>query len=62
MGRELKRVALDFNWPIGEIWHGYLNPYSTRKRECPLCHQRRSLLGCKDAYELSCSSCDDGFI
>ena len=24
MGRELKRVPLDFAWPQGEIWWGYL--------------------------------------
>lgn len=23
MGREIKRVPLDFNWPIGKIWYGY---------------------------------------
>lgn len=26
MGRELKRVALDFDWPSGKVWKGYLNP------------------------------------
>lgn len=24
MGREIKRVALDFNWPMNKVWHGYL--------------------------------------
>lgn len=23
MGRVLKRVPLDFNWPIGKVWEGY---------------------------------------
>ena len=23
MGREIKRVALDFDWPVGKIWTGY---------------------------------------
>jgi hypothetical protein len=27
MGRELKRVALDFNWPLHKVWEGFLNPY-----------------------------------
>lgn len=27
MGREVKRVALDFDWPVGELWHGYVNPH-----------------------------------
>lgn len=28
MGREIKRVALDFNWPIDTIWEGYINKYN----------------------------------
>lgn len=28
MGREVKRVPLDFEWPEGQIWKGYWNPYS----------------------------------
>ena len=24
MGREVKRVPMDFDWPIGEVWAGYL--------------------------------------
>lgn len=27
MGRELKRVALDFEWPTGKVWPGFVNPY-----------------------------------
>lgn len=26
MGREIKRVALDFKWPEGKVWHGYVPP------------------------------------
>ena len=26
MGRELKRVPLDFVWPLNEPWRGYVNP------------------------------------
>lgn len=35
MGRELKRVPLDFKWPIKKIWRGYLNPYNSS--ECKSC-------------------------
>ena len=35
MGRELKRVSLDFNWPLNKIWKGYLNPY--HPSNCPSC-------------------------
>jgi len=35
MGRLLKRVPLDFNYPIKQTWKGYLNPYSSI--ECKSC-------------------------
>jgi hypothetical protein len=35
MGRKLMRVPTDFNWPIGMIWKGYLNPYCGIK--CKAC-------------------------
>jgi len=35
MGRELKRVALDFEWEIGKLWSGYVNPHEIHKcKEC----------------------------
>lgn len=34
MGRELKRVPIDFEWPIGQIWKGYINPFLSQKCEC----------------------------
>ena len=34
MGRELKRVPVDFDWPLEKIWEGYLNPHFA---ECPEC-------------------------
>jgi hypothetical protein len=27
MGREIKRVALDFDWPMKKIWQGFINPH-----------------------------------
>lgn len=35
MGREVKRVALDFEWPRNMIWKGFLNPY--RSQPCKAC-------------------------
>jgi len=32
MGREIKRVPLDFDWPIDKTWEGFLNPHY---KECP---------------------------
>lgn len=26
MGRELKRVPLDFDWPLQKVWSGFRNP------------------------------------
>lgn len=27
MGREIKRVVANFDWPIGKLWEGYVNPH-----------------------------------
>ena len=35
MGRELKRVPLDFSWPRGQVWQGYLCPI--RPLDCEKC-------------------------
>jgi hypothetical protein len=35
MGRLLKRVPLDFKWPINQTWKGYVSPY--RSQECKSC-------------------------
>jgi hypothetical protein len=37
MGREVKRVAVDFEWPLGKIWHGYVNHFYNACYPCPLC-------------------------
>jgi hypothetical protein len=35
MGRELKRVSLDFEWEVGKVWTGYVNPHKIHEcREC----------------------------
>lgn len=35
MGRELKKVSLDFSWPRGKIWKGFINPHPYH--ECAPC-------------------------
>lgn len=35
MGRLIKRVKENFNYPVGKIWYGYINPYGGHK--CPVC-------------------------
>lgn len=34
MGRELRRVPLDFDWPQGKVWHGYRNPHYRKCADC----------------------------
>lgn len=36
MGRQLRRVALDFNWPIDKTYDGFLNPHYSAE-ECVVC-------------------------
>lgn len=35
MGRELRRVSLDFDWPLHMPWKGFMNPYSPQ--QCKPC-------------------------
>lgn len=36
MGRKLKRVALDFDWPLHKVWEGFINPHYVAE-ECEVC-------------------------
>ncbi|MGH4025307.1 MAG: hypothetical protein ACRDRV_12095 [Pseudonocardiaceae bacterium] len=35
MSHEVKRVPLDFGWPLNKVWEGYLMPDSLKERPCP---------------------------
>lgn len=37
MGRELKRVALDFSWPLKKVWSGFVNHHAGKSKTCPHC-------------------------
>jgi len=37
MGREVKRVAPDFDWPLREVWKGFINPHYEHCKRCPYC-------------------------
>lgn len=37
MGREIKRVPLDFTHPLNEVWSGYLSPDTLAGDSCPDC-------------------------
>lgn len=40
MGRTLKRVPLDFSWPLKQVWVGYFNPWNEHRIRCPECTGR----------------------
>lgn len=33
MGYKLRRVALDFQWPLNKPWQGFLNPFDKKEME-----------------------------
>jgi len=37
MSRNLKRVPINFDWPLHKIWSGYVNPYYKQSTKCPDC-------------------------
>mgnify|MGYP006951075660 CR=1 FL=1 len=37
MGREVRRVALDFDWPLNKVWEGFLSPDRFDEDQCPDC-------------------------
>lgn len=37
MGREIHRVALDFDWPLNKPWKGYLSPDELQGESCREC-------------------------
>lgn len=42
MGRQVKRVPLDFDQQIGEVWQGFLNPYYEYTKPCKHCDETGS--------------------
>lgn len=40
MGREVKRVPLDFQWTENKVWEGFLNPHYKKCHNCPQCEGR----------------------
>lgn len=39
MGREIKKVPLDFDWPMDKVWQGYLAPEKLTGIPCLRCKQ-----------------------
>ena len=47
MSRELKRVPLDFDYPLGRVWHGYLPRFCHPDYDggCECCRKFASIMG-----------------
>lgn len=39
MSRELRRVSLDFAWPLNKVWGGYKKPAQLEEIPCPDCSE-----------------------
>jgi len=37
MGREIRRVPLDFDWPLKKVWSGFVNPWYEFCKRCEAC-------------------------
>lgn len=37
MGREVRRVPVDFGWPLNKVWEGFLSPDRFDEDPCPDC-------------------------
>lgn len=52
MGREVKRVPVDFDWPLKKTWHGYLMPAALRLPDCPYCDGRGYSARARELFDL----------
>ena len=59
MGREVKRVPIDFEWPLKEVWKGYVMPDSIQSIPCEVCGQQGVNAMTRVIYEAFYDS--DGF-
>lgn len=51
MGREIRRVPLDFDWPLDKVWEGFLSPDRFDEEKCPDCKNGYSLQA-QNLYDL----------
>lgn len=49
MSRHLKRVPMNFAWPLKQVWGGYINPYYDQAGECPDCENGHDRAGGRPA-------------
>lgn len=51
MSREVRRVPLDFDWPLNKVWEGFLSPDRFDEDDCPDC-QNGWAPGAQNLYDL----------
>ncbi len=57
MGREVKRVALDFSWPIDKVWPGYLLSLCDEEADnCTTCKDFARIVG-MEITDYGCPKC-----
>jgi len=37
MGRQVRRVSIDFKWPLNKVWKGFINPHYVHNHDCKEC-------------------------
>lgn len=52
MSRGLKRVPLDFDWPLEQTWEGYISPDKFHEQECIACMGTGYSAGAQFYYNL----------
>lgn len=45
MGREVRRVPLNFDWPLNQRWEGFLTPDRLKGKPCPDCDSGQTAAG-----------------
>lgn len=51
MGREIRRVSVEFKWPINRVWKGFINPHGWSCTPCKSCKQTGYAPGAKKLYD-----------
>jgi hypothetical protein len=63
MGRLLKRVPLDFDYPIGKVWVGYLIKPAYCVNDCDLCKKYAKIKGIEKESDIpNCPRFNDYYL
>jgi hypothetical protein len=58
MGREIKRVSLGFDWPIGKVWYGYMISHCLEGQHGQTCDDCRAFAKAKK-MEMTSHDCPE---